>query len=313
MMRNHSIDDDEYDYAEFILDIAVQDPASWLMDVPKILRFIHESLSDCTTSKHLKLFSVLCTLANEFPRELLISILTDLPTLDSTTLDIWKATLSLPMNSEKSLQELQNVLQDKRVCSFFEVNTVDLSTVHLAMMRPKDQILVDLCDPERLQVCLRLQSLPMLWLVLRALTMLSERPKMGRTLLVLLPDVMNTLQYDNTHITVKALTVFKNVIGYLEKREASPIALALAERLLPLFNNVRLLWVTEPCRWALCNGVALQPRPVGSTRAGPSSLSAPLGSCELSSGLCSPTWPLPVELRALGSQRLLFWGQEDGG
>ncbi|XP_040399784.1 uncharacterized protein LOC121063424 isoform X1 [Cygnus olor] len=178
MMRNHSIDDDEYDYAEFILDIAVQDPASWLMDVPKILRFIHESLSDCTTSKHLKLFSVLCTLANEFPRELLISILTDLPTLDSTTLDIWKATLSLPMNSEKSLQELQNVLQDKRVCSFFEVNTVDLSTVHLAMMRPKDQILVDLCDPERLQVCLRLQSLPMLWLVLRALTMLSERPKM---------------------------------------------------------------------------------------------------------------------------------------
>ncbi|XP_040399793.1 maestro heat-like repeat-containing protein family member 7 isoform X2 [Cygnus olor] len=49
---------------------------------------------------------------------------------------------------------------------------------------------------------------------------------------------METLQYDNTHITVKALTIFKNVISHLEKREASPIALALAERLLPLFNNV---------------------------------------------------------------------------
>nr|XP_047912281.1 maestro heat-like repeat-containing protein family member 7 isoform X3 [Anser cygnoides] len=46
------------------------------------------------------------------------------------------------------------------------------------MMRPKDQALVELCDPERLQVCLRLQSLPMLSLALRALTMLSERPKM---------------------------------------------------------------------------------------------------------------------------------------
>ncbi|XP_066843619.1 uncharacterized protein [Anser cygnoides] len=206
-------------------------------EVPNILRFIHESLSNCTTAEHLKLFSVLCILANEFPRELLISILTDLPTLDSTTLDIWKATLSLPMNSEEILQELQNVLRDKRVCSFFEVNTVDLSTVHLAMMRPKDQALVELCDPERLQVCLRLQSLPMLSLALRALTMLSERPKMGRKLLVLLPDVMNTLLYDNRHITEKALTVFENVIGHLEKREASPIALALAERLLPLFNN----------------------------------------------------------------------------
>ncbi|XP_066843620.1 uncharacterized protein [Anser cygnoides] len=178
MMRNYSMYDDEYGYAEFILDIAIQDPASWLMDVPNILRFIHESLSNCTTAEHLKLFSVLCILANEFPRELLISILTDLPTLDSTTLDIWKATLSLPMNSEEILQELQNVLRDKRVCSFFEVNTVDLSTVHLAMMRPKDQALVELCDPERLQVCLRLQSLPMLSLALRALTMLSERPKM---------------------------------------------------------------------------------------------------------------------------------------
>ncbi|XP_068521592.1 maestro heat-like repeat-containing protein family member 7 [Anas acuta] len=49
---------------------------------------------------------------------------------------------------------------------------------------------------------------------------------------------MNTLQYDNTHITMKALTIFKNVIRHLEKKEASPIALALAGRLLPLFNDV---------------------------------------------------------------------------
>ncbi|KAI6057511.1 Maestro heat-like repeat family member 5 isoform X2 [Aix galericulata] len=57
-------------------------------------------------------------------------------------------------------------------------------------------------------------------------------------LLVLLPDLMNTLQYDNTHITMKALPIFRNVIHHLEKKEASRIALALAGRLLPLFNDV---------------------------------------------------------------------------
>ena len=67
---------------------------------------------------------------------------------------------------------------------------------------------------------------------------------------VLLPEVMETLQYENTHINMKALTIFKNVIRHLEKKEASHIALALAGRLLPLFNDVRLLLVTEPRRWA---------------------------------------------------------------
>lgn len=120
---------------------------------------------------------------------------------------------------------------------------------------------------------------------------------------VLLPEVMKTLQYENTHINMKALTIFKNVIRHLEKKEASPIALALAGRLLPLFNDVRLLLVTEPRRRALCNGTALRPRPVGSTHAGPSPLSAPLGSCRLSSGLCSAAGLLAVRWTTQHSQK----------
>nr|XP_038027892.1 uncharacterized protein LOC113841892 isoform X1 [Anas platyrhynchos] len=238
IMSSYSTEDDEHFGAEFMVDIAVEDPATWLMDVPKILRFIHESLSNCRDSDHQKLFSVLSTMANQFPREVLLSILTDLPTLDSTTLDIWKAMLSLPVTSEKILQELRNVLQDNEVCSFFAVSAADLSIFHFAMMYPTHQLILDLCAPETLCMCLRLQSLPMLWMMLRALDMLSETPEMGGKFLVLLPDVMNTLQYDNTHITMKALTIFKNVIRDLEKKEASPIALALAGRLLPLFNDV---------------------------------------------------------------------------
>ncbi|XP_040399776.1 uncharacterized protein LOC121063421 isoform X2 [Cygnus olor] len=156
----------------------------------------------------------------------------------STTLDIWKAMLSLPMTSGKILHELQNVLQDKRVCWSLQVQTEHTSLLNLAMMRPTEHVLADLCDPEKLLLLLSLHNLPILWLVLRALVMLSERSEMVREVQVLLPEVMETLQYDNTHITVKALTIFKNVIGHLEKKEASPIALALAERLLPLFNNV---------------------------------------------------------------------------
>nr|XP_047912277.1 maestro heat-like repeat-containing protein family member 7 isoform X6 [Anser cygnoides] len=106
------------------------------------------------------------------------------------------------------------------------------------MMCPTERVLADLCDTEKLLLLLSLDNLPILWLVLRALVMLSERSEMVRVVQLLLPEVMETLQYDNTHITEKALTVFENVIGHLEKREASPIALALAERLLPLFNNV---------------------------------------------------------------------------
>ncbi|XP_068521832.1 uncharacterized protein [Anas acuta] len=188
IMSSYSTEDDEHFWAEFMVDIAVEDPATWLMDVPKILRFIHESLSNCRDSDHQKLFSVLSTMANQFPREVLLSILTDLPTLDryqpqkpwglflcgekdlenlwplhrmvrilpvewappshgarqpcwgsqglsiqtrpSTTLDIWKAMLSLPVTSEKILQELRNVLQDNEVCSFFAVSAVDLSIIH---------------------------------------------------------------------------------------------------------------------------------------------------------------------------------------
>ncbi|XP_068521838.1 uncharacterized protein [Anas acuta] len=163
IMSSYSTEDDEHFWAEFMVDIAVEDPATWLMDVPKILRFIHESLSNCRDSDHQKLFSVLSTMANQFPREVLLSILTDLPTLDryqpqkpwglflcgekdlenlwplhrmvrilpvDTTLDIWKVMLSLPVTSEKILQELRNVLQDNEVCSFFAVSAVDLSIIH---------------------------------------------------------------------------------------------------------------------------------------------------------------------------------------
>ncbi|XP_068521284.1 maestro heat-like repeat-containing protein family member 6 isoform X2 [Anas acuta] len=106
------------------------------------------------------------------------------------------------------------------------------------MMHPTEHVLSNLRDPKKLLTLLSLNSLPILWLVLRALVMLSETSQMVTDVQVLLPEVMETLQYENTHINMKALTIFKNVIRHLEKKEASPIALTLAGRLLPLFNDV---------------------------------------------------------------------------
>ncbi|XP_066843623.1 uncharacterized protein [Anser cygnoides] len=285
-MRDCCIDNKKNQWAKFMLEVAVRDSASWLMEVQKILRFLHENLkkSNSTSLLRQSFFLVLKALTNQFPREALRSVLTSLPSLDryqpqqfpkhgvgqgqgcrtawdlrglsgsqlcgrgspanrvfwacSTTLDIWKAMLSLPMTSGKILRELQNVLQDERVCWSLHVQTEHTSLLNLAMMCPTERVLADLCDTEKLLLLLSLDNLPILWLVLRALVMLSERSEMVRVVQLLLPEVMETLQYDNTHITEKALTVFENVIGHLEKTEASPIALALAERLLPLFNNV---------------------------------------------------------------------------
>ncbi|XP_066843624.1 uncharacterized protein [Anser cygnoides] len=284
-MRDCCIDNKKNQWAKFMLEVAVRDSASWLMEVQKILRFLHENLkkSNSTSLLRQSFFLVLKALTNQFPREALRSVLTSLPSLDryqpqqfpkhgvgqgqgcrtawdlrglsgsqlcgrgspanrvfwacSTTLDIWKAMLSLPMTSGKILRELQNVLQDERVCWSLHVQTEHTSLLNLAMMCPTERVLADLCDTEKLLLLLSLDNLPILWLVLRALVMLSERSEMVRVVQLLLPEVMETLQYDNTHITEKALTVFENVIGHLEKTEASPIALALAERLLPLFNN----------------------------------------------------------------------------
>ncbi|NXI74713.1 MROH7 protein, partial [Anseranas semipalmata] len=104
-------------------------------------------------------------------------------------------------------------------------------------MHCNEQILADFCDPEKLLLCLRIQSLPILWLVLRGLVVLSQRREMARRVRVLLPDIMDTRHYANGHITMKALMIFKNVMGHLENREASRIAPNLAEMLLPLFND----------------------------------------------------------------------------
>ncbi|XP_019465792.1 uncharacterized protein LOC109363788 [Meleagris gallopavo] len=143
------------------------------------------------------------------------------------------------------------------------------------MMRPTDDILKELCKPAVLQRLLKIESLPLLWLVLRGLDLLSERPEMVREIRALLPDIMETQQFANTPVTLKVLNIFRNVMRHLGKRHASPIALELAEKILPLFNHLSLLREAELHRWCLTRGLS-------------HFFASPALENEMSSGLCSP-------------------------
>lgn len=65
------------------------------------------------------------------------------------------------------------------------------------------------------------------------------------TLQGLLPEVMQQLQDADGDISMKALTVLRNALRLADGQVAGPIALQLPERLLPLFENVRLVGKRE--------------------------------------------------------------------
>ncbi|XP_040434739.1 uncharacterized protein LOC121080667 [Falco naumanni] len=57
----------------------------------------------------------------------------------------------------------------------------------------------------------------------------------ARKMEVFMPDIMKVLEDGNKNIKMKSLVVSRNIIGHLKKTKASPIAVQLMEKLLPLF------------------------------------------------------------------------------
>ncbi|NXJ03625.1 MROH7 protein, partial [Odontophorus gujanensis] len=105
-------------------------------------------------------------------------------------------------------------------------------------MPPTEENLKELCNPAVLQRLLKTKRLPILWLVLRGLDLLSQRPEMAREIRALVPGCMQTLPFTNVHIALKLLDIFRNMLNHLGKRDASSFALRLCEKLLPLFSHV---------------------------------------------------------------------------
>ncbi|XP_040512141.1 maestro heat-like repeat-containing protein family member 7 [Gallus gallus] len=218
--------------------IATAESGLLQLTVPEILGSIHRSLERNSKSLQKTLFSLLDVLTIQFPKDVLRSVLTDLPQTDSTTLDMWSSVLPVLKTSEHILDELSNVLQDQRLCEIFNVTTAELGLLRLTVIQPTEENMQQLCQPARLQRLLKIESLPLLWLVLTGLVLLSERPETAGVIRALFPEVMETLRFASTPITLKVLNIFRNVMRNLGKRQASPVALQLAEKILPLFNHV---------------------------------------------------------------------------
>ncbi|OXB51612.1 hypothetical protein ASZ78_003864, partial [Callipepla squamata] len=136
------------------------------------------------------------------------------------------------------VEELYSVLQDQQLCEIFNISTAELGLLHLPVMPPTEGTLKDLCKPAALQNILKTESLPILWLGLRGLLLLSERRETAREIRALLPTIMETTSTGNTDIILEALRIFKNVMRHLGMREASSSAVTVAEKMLPLFNHV---------------------------------------------------------------------------
>jgi len=73
----------------------------------------------------------------------------------------------------------------------------------------------------------------------------------ARKMQVFLTDLMKLLQKGDERIKTKALFDFQNIMVHLKKTEASPVAVQLAEKLVPVFDEVRLMGQTELHRWTL--------------------------------------------------------------
>ncbi|XP_014814885.1 PREDICTED: maestro heat-like repeat-containing protein family member 7 [Calidris pugnax] len=90
------------------------------------------------------------------------------------------------------------------------------------------------CALELFPMYLQSQCVGMPNLVLQGILKLTERPDVARKTLVLLPDVMEHLQGDDSTV---ALAVLINMLRLLKGKESSPTALALAEKLQPFFDD----------------------------------------------------------------------------
>ncbi|CAM9149990.1 unnamed protein product [Bubo scandiacus] len=221
-----------------IVDMAVRDPASWLVDVPEIMRFIHKNVEHIRTGPaRNSLDSLLLQLTKWNPREVVRSLLRISPTCDSAAMALWEVMISVPLALWGVLSELLNLLQDCRVRRVFSSATEDACIYPLALLACADIDAEQFAALYKAHRYLRRPSPVTLSLVLTGLITLSKTPEVARKLTVLLPDVLETLTDANADVKTKALVLFINVMGHMKREEANLISLRLAEELLPLFDD----------------------------------------------------------------------------
>ncbi|KAK2519482.1 hypothetical protein Q9966_013887 [Columba livia] len=234
-MRDSSTFDKEA--ARNMLNTVKRNCDFWLVDVPKITSCIHRNLESInTTAARQSVESLIVEMADKCPGEVVSTLLTIAPPGDRTALALWEVMFSVPQTLQNVLKELHIQLQDRHRRILY-THRDDASILHLAMLASSD--LQDEAFAPMYQVSrfLRQRRPTLLSLLLRGMMTLSERHEMARKMKVMLPDLLWVLQYGNKAIKIKALVVFRNVMAQLERKEATPMAVLLAEFLPPFFDD----------------------------------------------------------------------------
>ncbi|KAK2521516.1 hypothetical protein Q9233_010760 [Columba guinea] len=242
-MRDSSTFDKEA--ARNMLNMVKRNCDFWLVDVPKITSCIHRNLESInTTPARQSVESLIVEMADKCPGEVVSTLLTIAPPGDRTALALWEVMFSVPQTLQNVLKELHIQLQDRH-CRILYTHRDDASILRLAMLASSDLQDEAFAPMYRVSRFLRQRRPTVLSLLLRGMMTLSERREMRATLFfiqarkmkVMLPDLMWVLQYGNKAIKIKALVVFRNVMAQLERKEATPMAVLLAEFLPPFFDD----------------------------------------------------------------------------
>nr|XP_021138622.1 maestro heat-like repeat-containing protein family member 7 [Columba livia] len=234
-MRDASSFDKEA--ARNALGMVMGHPELWLADVPKITTCIHQNL-ECINmdSARQSMESLLLLMAEENPGEVVRTLLKIAPPGDSTALDMWEAMFSVPQTLHNVLRELHIQLQDRRY-RVLSTPLEDISILRLALLASSDLEEEEFAPMYLAGRFLRQRRPAMLSLVLSGIMTLSEKEEMARKMLVLLPDLRRVLFFGYKAVTMKALVVFRHLLAQLEREKASPIAVQLAEFVLPFFDD----------------------------------------------------------------------------
>ncbi|KAK2511335.1 hypothetical protein Q9233_017059, partial [Columba guinea] len=217
----------------------------WLVDVPKITSCIYKTLECINTAPaRQSVESLIVPMADKCPGEVVSMLLTIAPPGDSTALALWEVMFSVPHTLQNVLKELLIQLQDWHYRVLY-THQEDTAILRLAILASSDLQDEEFAPMYLVMRFLRQRRPTMLSLLLRGMMTLSQTDEMRETLFfvqarkmeVMLPDLMWVLQYGNKAIKIKALVIFRNVMAQLDREEASPMAVRLAEFLLPFFDD----------------------------------------------------------------------------
>ncbi|XP_041877965.1 uncharacterized protein LOC121661569 isoform X2 [Corvus kubaryi] len=216
------------------LEVAMESPQLWLMDVPKIVRHIFEYCDETNAATAHSFPMLLVLMASKWPRRVVTTAVEVAPISCDEVYHLWKAMFSVRRTLEKVLRELHIQLQDQHKDIFTQQEKSCLA--FLAMLASDDVQEQELGLLYKDLNLLRCPIIEMVSLVLRALLTLSERAKTARKMKGLLSELLKFLWHRSGDVSVMVMDIVRNVLGHLKEVEASTMAVKVVPKLWHLFD-----------------------------------------------------------------------------